>query len=285
MFFVIITFFFVSCKQKSPIWDRQPANTTYAKGFPLDKFHQLGEANDTTAQKTLVNQYRKQLTKNIMSHFPCVTNEKNVRFIFGSGKVKDVISGDGKTYGGKFKNELIIIVNDPCAKDTLFLACGNGMLSPVRWKNFSDWGYAEKCRFVVGEGQSLAYFLPKLQDWGVKAEELGLPITNEKGKIVDSKIYMNYFGKWWSSRIFPGDVIDLCDKKITNKAGQKVDFDRRLLESKKVNKKILEQKINEVKNKIKNTSAIKAKGKATKKEKESKLKLLKAELKKLQSQK
>ncbi len=235
---VISTFFF-ACKnkEKSPIWDVKPIDTTFTIGFPLQEFHNLGEKNDTVGQKALVQKYRKLLTKNIMSHYQCVTNEKNIRFVFGSGKVEKVLSGDGKTYGGKFKNELIIIVNDPCKKDTVFLACGNGMLSPIHFSNYSDWGSVEKCRYVVEKGQSLAYFLPKLNDWGVKAEELGLPIANRRGKLVDQKIYMNYLGKWWSSHLFPGDIIDLCAKKIIDSNGREIDFDKRLAETKKANQK------------------------------------------------
>lgn len=271
-------FFFVSCKQKSPIWDRLPVDTTFATGFPLQEFRQLGEANDTVGQKKLVDQHRKQLTKNVMSHYPCVTDEKNVLFVFGSGSVKDVISGDGKTYDGKFKNELIFIIIDSCAKDTVFLACGNGMLSPIRWKNNSSWGTAEKCRFVVEKGQSLAFFLPKLDDWGVKAQDLGLPISNSKGKIVNQKVYMNYLGKWWSDHLFPGDVIDLCAKQITNAAGQKVDFERRLLETKKANISILQKRISEV-------EKMKPKGKIAREARAKKLKELKRELATLKKQK
>lgn len=239
IFILISAVTFFSCK--SPIWDREPVDKTFAEGFPLDQFHRLGEADDTAAQKVLVNQYRKQLTKNVMSHYLCVTDEKNVKFVFGSGSVKGLLSGDGKHYDGRFKNELIIIVNDPCKKDTVFLACGNGMMSSIHWSRQSDWGTADKCRFVVEKGQSLAYFLPRLQTWGVSAEELGLPIVNSGGKIVDQKTYMVRLGKWWSDHLFPGDVIDLCEKKITNHLGQKVNFKKRLAETKKANVKLLKK--------------------------------------------
>jgi hypothetical protein len=219
-----------------------------------------------------------------MEHYKCVTNEKNIQFIFGSGSVKGLLSGDGKHYDGKFKNELIIVVNDPCKKDTVFLACGNGMLSSIHWTNQSDWGYAEKCRFVVEDGQSLAYFLPRLRDWGIKADQLGLPIANSNGKIVDDKIYMSYLGKWWSDHLFTGDVIDMCAGKITNAAGQKVDFERRALETKKANQKILDAKIKETQSTLERISKMRVKGKPAKVAIAKKLKELKLELKKLQSE-
>lgn len=239
---ISILTFFASCKQKSPIWDRTPSDTTFSTGFPLTEFHKLGEANDTVAQKAIVNKYRRQLTKNIMSHYPCVRDEENVRLVFGSGKVKDLLSGDGKTYSGKFKNELIVIVNDSCVRDTVFLACGNGMLSPINFKSYSDWGSVEKCKFEIEKGQSLAYYLPKIESWGIKANELGIPIADADGKVVNHKVYMNQLGKWWSSYLFPGDIIDLCDGTVKNKAGQVVDFERRILETKKLKNKLLKQK-------------------------------------------
>jgi hypothetical protein len=247
LFFVLIICalsFFSSCKNKNdPVWDHPPLNTTFAENFPLDSFHQLGLAGDTASQKVLFNAYRHQLTKNILKNFPCA-QEKNIHFVFGSGKVKNVLSGDGKTYSGNFQNELIIIINDKCAKDTLFLACGNGMLSPISWKNMSDWGTALQCQFVVMPGDGIATFLPLLEDWGVQADELGMPIANKKGKIVDKDVYMNQLGKWWSDHLFPGDVIDLCNKEIRNKSGQKVDFERRQAETRKLihKKKTLKKK-------------------------------------------
>ena len=111
MLILISATVFFSCKSKSPIWDREPVDKSFSTGFPLDEFHRLGEANDTVTQKALVNQHRKQLTKNVMAHYTCVTDEKNVKFVFGSGSVKGVLSGDGKNYDGKFKNELIVIIH------------------------------------------------------------------------------------------------------------------------------------------------------------------------------
>jgi len=246
-FFVLIICiltFFSSCKSKNdPVWDHPPVNTTFAENFPLDSFHTLGLAGDTVGQKALFNAYRHQLTKNVLKNFPCA-QEKNIHFVFGSGKVKNVLSSDGKTYSGKFKNELIIIINDKCARDTLFLACGNGMLSPISLNSMSDWGTASQCQFVVKPGDGLATFLPRLKDWGIEAKELGLPIVDSKGKIVKKNVYMNEPGKWWSGHLFPGDVIDLCNKEIRNKSGQKVDFKRRQAETRKLihKKKALKKK-------------------------------------------
>ena len=205
------------------------------ENFPLDRFHELGQAGDTVGQRTLVDRYRKQLTSNVIRQYPGITDENDIHFVLGSGFAKDVKSGDGKTHSGRFQNELIIILNDPSIHDTLFLACGNGMLSPLEFSDRHDFGNAEQWRFTIKEGESLATYLPTLTEWGRTAEDLGIPIKNQKnGNVVSSDTYLNNLGKW-ESVLFEGDVIDLLAGKVYNKAGQEVDFQRRLEESEKAN--------------------------------------------------
>lgn len=232
---------FVSCNNVDPIHGTQPVTNAFytdANGnenFPLDRFHELGQAGDTVGQRALVDQYRKQLTSNVVRQYPRISDERNIHFILGSGFAKDVKSGDGKTHSGRFQNELIIILNDPSIHDTLFLACGNGMLSPLEFSDRHDFGNAEQWRFTIKEGESLATYLPTLTEWGRTAEDLGIPIKNQKnGNVVSSDTYLNNLGKW-ESVLFEGDVIDLLAGKVYNKAGQEVDFQRRLEESEKAN--------------------------------------------------
>ena len=234
IFMALTAILFSSCNGKDPIWQTKPQDSSYATGFPLDQFHKMGIANDTTEQKALVDQYRKILTKNVITHYPCIKDEKNIHFVFGSGSVKGIMSGDGKTYNGNFNNELIIILNDDCVKDTLVLASGNGMLNPIHWKTQSNWGTAETCRFTIAPGEGLAHHLPQLEAWAAAAGELSVPIRDKKGNIVVHEKYLHYLGKY-ESVLFPGDVIDMCAGKIFNKLGQEVEFETRLKESEKVN--------------------------------------------------
>jgi hypothetical protein len=237
-----------SCKSKKsetvdPIWETTPVTNAFytdANGnenFPLDRFHELGQAGDTAAQRALVDQYRKQLTSNVVRQYPQITDENNIHFILGSGFAKDVKSGDGKIYNGKFKNELIIIINDPAIKDTVFLACGNGMLSPLGFSDRHDFGQAEKWRFVILPGEGLAHHLPELQAWAKVAGDLNIPIRNKDGKVVSQETYLHYLGKY-ESVLFPYDVIDVLNGKVYNQAGQEVQFERRLAETQKANAKI-----------------------------------------------
>jgi len=213
-------------------WEGTSENTY----FPLDVFRQLGEANDTAAQRAMVNEYREILTTNVVNHYPQITDEKNIHFVLGSGFAKDVKSGDGKTYSGNFKNELIIIIDDPAVKDTVFLACGNGMLSPLEFSEYSDFGTAKKWRFTIQPGEGLAHHLPELQAWAEVANSLSIPIKDKDGNIVSQEKYLNFLGRY-ESLLFPYDVIDLIAGKVYNKAGQEVQFDRRMEETAKANAK------------------------------------------------
>ena len=243
-----------SCKKSiDPIHGTKPVDTSYWQGnvttadgdtiettvdayFPLEEFKALGEKNDTAGQRAMVNKYRKVLTTNIVAHYPSIKDEKNIRFILGSGFARNVKSGDGKIYSGKFKNELIIILNDPSVKDTIFLACGNGMLSPIEDLVSSDFGNAERWRFTIQKGEGLAHHLPALQEWAEVAGNLRIPIKNSDGKEVSRKTYLNYLGKY-ESLLFEGDVIDLLQGKVFNKLDQEVQFDRRKAETRKANAK------------------------------------------------
>ena len=231
----IVMMALASCSDVDPIHGTKPEDPSYSTGFPLNRFHELGQAGDTTSQRRLVDEYRKLLTANVVRHFPEIQNEQNIRFVLGSGFAKDVKSGDGKTYSGKFQNELIIVIDDPAIKDTFFLACGNGMLRPLELYTQSDFGTAERWRFTIQKGEGLATYIPQLKEWGKVATDLKIPIKDKDGKVVSEEIFSNYLGKY-QSLLFEGDVIDLLAGKVYNKAGQEVQFDRRQSETKKANR-------------------------------------------------
>ena len=224
-----------SCNNTDPIYNGDPQDLRFSTGFPLDQFHAFGQAGDTLAQRQLVEQYRRQLTANVVDRYPNIQSEKNIKFILGSGYARRVKTGSGKTHSGKFSNELIIVIDDPNVKETLFLACGNGMLKPLKYYDSLDFGTAQQWRFTVKAGESLSTYIPKLTEWGKVAEDLGIPIKDPRnGNLVSSDVYLNQLGKW-ESVLFPDDVIDLVAGKVYNKDGQEVDFARRLAESEKEN--------------------------------------------------
>ena len=247
----------VSCNgsDTDPIHGTVPVDTTFWSGtsastyFPLDKFHELGGKNDTLGQRAMVEKYRKALTANVVRHYPKITDEKNIKFILGSGYAKDVKSGDSRTYSGKFKNELIIVIEDSAVKDTLFLACGNGMLRPLELYTQSDFGTAERWRFTIQKGEGLATYLPELKEWGKVATELKIPIKDKDGKVVSQEIFSNYLGKY-ESLLFEGDVIDLLAGKVYYK-GKEVDFDRRQTATYKANAKAKAEAKKKAKAKVK----------------------------------
>ena len=62
-----------------------------------------------------------------------------------------------------------------------------------------------------------------------------IPIRDKKKRnVVSSDTYLNYLGEW-ESILFAGDVIDLVANEVYNKAGQEVDFARRIAETEKEN--------------------------------------------------
>jgi len=249
-----------SCKSKEvetvdPIHGTQPVDTTWWSGtptiandgttvsstrFPLEQFYELGQQGDTAAQRKLVDKYRKQLTANVVAHYPKITSHKNIHFYLATGYAKDVKSGDGNAYSGNFRNELIIVINDRNAKDTVFLACGNGMLSQIDFKGFDyviDLGVAEPWRFTILPGEGLAHHIPELQAWAEVAGDLHIPIRDKNGKVVSKETYLHYLGRY-ESVLFPYDVVDILNGKVYNQAGQEVQFERRLAETKKANAKV-----------------------------------------------
>lgn len=243
---IIVLFFIVlisvlslnSCSTSTdPIWGVAKVDSTFSFNFPLQDFHELGMKGDTTRQKKLYLKHKAQLDRNVLNHYPCVKDVKSITYALGSGMAERVRSGDGKLYSGKFKNELIIMVNDSCKKDTVFLACGNGMLTPLKLSSSMNWGNPIQCRFEIQPGQGLAHYKPQLEEWAKTSGQLDIPIKNENGKVVKQTTYLNYLGEY-ESVLFTGDVLDLCQNKVLNKKGEEVDFARRLKESKIANTKL-----------------------------------------------
>lgn len=216
-----------SCKHVDPIHNDDPVDITYATGFPLDRFHELGLAGDTSAQRQLVDEYRHQLTANVVNHYPAIQDENNIHFVLGSGFAEKVLTGSGKVNSGKFKNELIIIIDDAVVQDTVFLACGNGMLRPIRFDSYSDFGHAERWRFTILPGEGLANHLPELQAWAEVANDLAIPVMDAQGNVVPLSIYSNVLGKY-TSYLWPYDIVDLLDGKVYDSTGVEANFDARL---------------------------------------------------------
>ena len=226
-----------------PIWNNDPVDTTYSLNFPLEKFHEYGKTGDTVHQRELVDKNLRQLTKNVVRHFPQIQDEKNIKFILGSGYAKDVLTGSGKTHSGKYSNELIIIIDDPKVSDTLFLSCGNGMLSKLRVTERHDFGTAERWRIVIEPGKGLANYCPELERWSGIANSLDIPVMDKDGNIVPISIYSNVLGKY-TSYLWPYDVIDLLDGVVYDSAGRPVDHEARIAAAKAEKAKAEQQKKN-----------------------------------------
>ena len=240
VFIAIFTMAISSCGGKSPIWDRDPVTGELHQDFPLDTFHILADREDTVAQDRLVKRYYTILTRNVVRY--CESKNINLRsnesihFVRGSGYAKQVLSGDGNTYNGKFKHELIVIINDSISgyHDTLFLACGNGMLLPLKFNEYHDYGPAKQWKFTIEKGEGLAHHLPDINEWVTVAKKFPVPIKDESGNFVSPDRCLLYLGAY-TSLLYPGDVIDMVNNKVYNKYDQEVDFNRRIAETNKAN--------------------------------------------------
>ena len=253
-----------SCKRKTidPVNDVTPVDTSFWAGnvttsqgdtitattnsrFDLAAFQALGQKGDIDEMRKMVDKHRVELTANVVAHFPELTQSDSVHFELWTGHVKEVQSGDGNTYSGKIRNELVFRITDPKVKTIVFLACGNGMLSNVseleQGLTRIDFGTATPWLFVIKKGEGLAHHLESLQDWVRVAKNFPVPIKDENGKIVAPDKCLRYQGKW-TTLLFPGDTIDMVKSEVRNSRGQKVDFERRQSETVKANKQARAQK-------------------------------------------
>ena len=247
------------CRKKivDPVNDTTPCDTTYWTGnvitpqgdtvaatrnsrFDLGDFQDLGRKGDIDGMRKMVDQHRMELTANVVAHFPGLTQPDSIHFELWTGLVKDVLSGDGKSYTGQIRNELVFRITDPKVNTVVFLACGNGMLSDVtdlerEGLTRIDFGTASPWLFVIKRGEGLAQHLnDSLQEWVRVAKTFPIPIKDVDGNVVSPEKCLTYKGKW-TTLLFAGDTIDMVKGEVRNDYGR-VDFERRQLETKKANK-------------------------------------------------
>jgi hypothetical protein len=248
-----------SCKRNviDPVNDVTPVDTSFWAGnvvtsqgdtvaatvnsqFDLYAFKALGRKGDIEGMRKMVDEHRVELTANVVAHFPELTQPDSIHFELWTGHVKEVQSGDGNTYSGEIRNELVFRITDPKVKTIVYLACGNGMLSDVseleQGLTRIDFGTANPWLFVIERGQGLANHLESLQDWVRVAKNFPVPIKDENGKVVSPDVCLKNYGTW-TTALFTGDTIDMVRMEVRNVKGQKVDFERRKLETQKANAK------------------------------------------------
>lgn len=247
-----------SCKRNviDPVNDVTPVDTSFWAGnvvtsqgdtvaatvnsqFDLHAFQALGQKGDIDGMRKMVDEHRVELTANVVAHFPELTQPDSIHFELWTGHVKEVQSGDGNTYSGEIRNELVFRITDPKVKTIVFLACGNGMLSNVseleQGLTRIDFGTATPWLFVIKKGEGLANHLDSLQDWVRVAKDFPVPIKDKDGKIVPPELCLKNYGIW-TTLLFTGDTIDMVRAEVRNKYGR-VDFERRQLETRKANAK------------------------------------------------
>lgn len=233
-----------SCKN-DPVMDRERVTNYLWTGsdyepiqrdstiFPLNEWYSLTKDNRLDEADALVMDWRQVLTRNV-SHYLYPERPDSISFSRVKGKVFGVESGDDNTHDGKVDWQILVNIYTQGQVHRKFLICGNGFTGS-RFSEDELITNSLPLRFTIKEGEGLANHIPDLQAWGNVANEIGIPIKRADGRIVNQDIYLNYLGKY-TSYVFPGDVVDLSLCKIFNKAGQEVDFERRLQEAEKLAK-------------------------------------------------
>lgn len=204
--------------------------------FPLNSWYNLTSEGRMTEADSLLNVWKAQLTRNVIHYYGGQVD--SVTFSRVKGKAYGVESGSGKTHDGKVGWEILVKIFENGTPTPRFLVCGNGLTS----SEFDEvsMGHSLQTRFVVPAGGSVAGLIP--DSWESVVEDLKIPCTNESGEIVKVSLNELRKGVVKSQWLFEGDVIDLGMGTVYNKAGQIADFDRRIQETQKANKALMQKK-------------------------------------------
>lgn len=223
----------ISCHNNLPnvVDDFEPVSHEMRQGFDLDAF----KAADSLTKIRMINDNKLLLFNNINRFNGGDLSLDEVEFTFGSGVARKVEHASGIVNKGRFENELIVLIHNKSHKGAWILACSNGMLGKWNFDNGSGVSYGTANIITIYPGQSLATYWPELEEWVEQAKDLPIAIRGAKGDLVSYDTYKNTL-RSYKSLFYPYDQINLVTGKVTNKAGQEVDFVRRQSETKKANK-------------------------------------------------
>lgn len=238
---ILVSLTFSSCKKKNVVTD-----------FPaVHQWDTHAKQTWDTIKKMPQDQILPFVKKEVPNLVPTLLSDPvfakvhvdSVYFTFGSGKADGVADSTGATHDGVYEKELIAnIITTPAIKGKnptkIFVTCLNGAhyIEGDNVLGGVDLG------FRIAKGEGLAKHQPEMKVWANTSNDFGIPIRDEKGNIISYEKYTTYLGRYWSV-LFEGDFVNLYEKKVYNKAGQEVDFGRRLAETKEANKVLLDKLI------------------------------------------
>lgn len=232
IFLTIVLTALTSCTKKvDPIHGTEPLTEAYSNRISMERFNSLRQKDDVNGMFEFIEKYRKQLTANIVTQHPEITDHNDINLILGSGYAEAIEAGDGKTYSGEFNNEILIIIKDSVRADTTFLFGGEKPKSELKFKKKVNFGHGEPFRFAIKEKENIDSLITKAKDW-TYIVNTKIPIKDKDGNIVEEQTFPKYL-MGFKPLLQEGDVIDIIREKIFDKDGQEVTPEQRTAKKKR----------------------------------------------------
>jgi hypothetical protein len=214
--FFLISLVAVLMSCKDVVKDHQPVSSD---SWRTDLVKKIQSAENDAERNTLMEKNGQVLTTQLISFlrtngYNC--NIDTIMYRYGSGKAKDVASGDKKTYSGHFDPQPYAIVKGgSCFKDSLyvFILCFNGTFQLK--SNSSSIGNGNLI-FTIKKGEGINRYVDyKTSIW--LADQFDLPLYKGKKMIRTKKITPETalsLARLIDSvqvtvKVFPGDRFDL----------------------------------------------------------------------------
>lgn len=226
IFLTIVLTALTSCTKKvDPIHGTEPLTEAYSNRISMERFNSLRQKDDVNGMFEFIEKYRKQLTANIVTQHPEITDHNLINLILGSGYAEAIEAGDGKTYSGEFNNEILIITKDSVRADTTFLFGGKKPKSELKFKKKVNFGHGEPFRFVIKEKENIDSLIVSLKDWNY-ITNIKIPREDGKGNIIEQQTFPKYLMDF-KPFAKEGDIIDIINGKIFDKDGQEISIEKR----------------------------------------------------------
>lgn len=209
----------VSCRKNSidPIHGTVQLDSTFMEGAPDLLLENARLDQDTFMQRVLFDSNRRFFTRNIVRKYPEVSDSA-IHFLHGSGVVT-VEAGDGKSYSGSFKDEIVVAID---SVGSFFLWGGNKVVGDIEWQSCENWGSVLEHQFMLQPGETMENHLSKLQSWA-SVSEFPFSIRDSVGDIVTTSTYKDVLGKY----IFEDyDVFDVALGTIRDREGNLIDAEK-----------------------------------------------------------
>ena len=221
---VIVFAALMSCDKEVDVTRQAKSlNEAFSKGLQISKLNELKGKNDVKGTILFIERNKNRITKNVVDIYPDIKDEKNISFLLASGYANDLKSGDGSTLSGKFKNEILIVIN----KDTTFLS-GGYKTSRLEITAKSELGNGGQFNIPVMDVDDPQSIKNKCKEWEFFTKSKTIEVKNKKGEVVEKEPFSKYLRKV-STLLGEGDTIKIFQTKIVDKSGREIFPDQERL--------------------------------------------------------